>query len=465
MTRKPVIIIGGGPAGSTAAILLAQAGIEVLLFEKDRHPRYHIGESGILSLPFILRLIGVEETLIKSGVNRKGGVYFDWNHKWLINWGDSGDYTYHVERAEFDQILIERAKEVGVQVFEEHKVEEILFTNERPTGVIVESKGQKNQYDCDHLVDASGRSALLARKYFKCQKPLKAFQNIALWGYWLKAKTPHHLPGFELVEGYSHKIENPIVISSITNGWIWGIPLHNKTLSVGVVLSQKYYDGLKKELSKEQIYTQALNESQTFMDLLESAYLLSDVKQTADWSYYTEKWAGEGYFVIGDAAVFIDPLLSTGMTSAMLSAVSCAACLKEIYQEKISPEKIYAFYADDYQRRFWRLSFVIGALYTAKGHPKDLFAKTHSLTSKDLHGSAYEDIKRSFSSVISGLEDLKELTAFDLQQIAGERLRDNFKHYINIIPQMPYMPRNSIELCFDPLGLDYGASKADIDSN
>ena len=204
----------------------------------------------------------------------------------------------------------------------------------------------------------------------------------------------------------------------------------------------------KKNMSKSEIYSRAILESDVMKDLLEPAYLVSPVRTAADWSYVTEKWAGPGYFIVGDAAVFIDPLLSTGMTSAMLSSVTCAACIKEIYNKKIAPEKVYQFYGDDYRRRFWRLSFVIGALYAAKGHPSDLFYKTHCLTSKDLEGAAYEDIKRSFSSVISGIEDLKEVTTAKLQKIAGDRLRSNFKDYINIVPKMPYLPRNDLELVF-----------------
>ena len=220
--QSQVIIMGGGPAGSTAAILLAQAGIEVLLFDKDKHPRYHVGESGILSLPFLLQLLGVEEKLVNLGAKRKGGVFFDWNERWLINWGATGDYTYHVERAEFDNLLLERARECGVQVFEEHKVKEIHFEGERPVGVKVKNSDGEQDYFCEHLIDASGRGALLARKYFKCQKPLMAFQNTALWGYWLKARKPNTLLGFEDVDGYSKEIENPITISAIPNGWIWG---------------------------------------------------------------------------------------------------------------------------------------------------------------------------------------------------------------------------------------------------
>ncbi len=457
--QRQVIIVGGGPAGATAAILLAEAGISVLLFEKDKHPRYHIGESGILSLPFILRQLGVEERLVEMGTNRKGGVFFDWNDRWLINWGATGDYTYHVKRDEFDALLIERAKECGVEVLEECKVTEVLFDKERPYGVVVQTPSGLQNYYCDHLIDASGRAALLARQYFKSQKPLEAFKNVALWGYWFNAKTPNTLSGFEDVDGYSENIENPIVISAIPHGWIWGIPLHNKTLSVGVVLSQKYYDGIKGGSSKKEIYSKALLESDVMRQLLQPASLLTPVQMTADWSYYTEQWAGPGYFIVGDAAVFIDPLLSTGMTSAMLSSVSCAACIKELYNKKIDPEKVYQFYADDYCRRFWRLSFVIGALYSAKGHRSDLFHKTHSLTSQDLNGAAYEDIRRSFSSVISGLEDLKELKAAELQKIAGDRLRENFKQYINLVPKMPYLPRNEIELVFEPLGLEDSCSK------
>lgn len=451
--KKKVIVIGGGPSGSTAAILLAQAGVEVLLFEKDKHPRYHIGESGILSLPFILQLLGVEKKIAAKGFKKKGGVFFDWNHKWLINWGATGDYTYHVIRSEFDHILIERAKECGARVFEETKIDEILFEKERPVGVQVGSKS----FYADYIIDASGRSALLARKYFKCQKELKAFKNIALWGYWLKAKSPHTLEGFEDVDGFTEEIENPITISSIPNGWIWGIPLHDKTFSVGCVLSQKYYDEIKSECSKAKIYSDSILNSSVMHTLLDKAYLVSDIRLTSDWSYVTEKWASEGYFIVGDAAVFIDPLLSTGMTSAMLSSVTAAACLKEILLNKKDPKKIYKFYADDYQKRFWRTSFVIGALYASKGHPNDLFHQTHSLTSQDLTGVAYEDIKTSFSSVISGLEDIKELKAFDLQKIAGERLRENFKHYIHVIPKMPHLSNSQIELCFDPFGLKVAA--------
>ncbi len=457
-SQSQVIIIGGGPAGSAAAILLSQAGINVLLFDKDKHPRYHVGESGILSLPFLLQQLGIEEKLVSLGVKRKGGVFFDWNERWLINWGATGDYTYHVERAEFDNLLLERAKECGAQIFEEHRVKEIFFEDDRPVGVKVESVDGESNYFCDHLIDASGRGALLARKYFKCQKPLKAFQNTALWGYWFKARATKTLAGFEDVDGYSKEIENPITISAIPNGWIWGIPLHNNTLSVGVVLSQKYYDSIKKDMPKSEIYSRAILESEVMKELLEPACLVSPVRMTADWSYVTEKWAGPGYFIVGDAAVFIDPLLSTGMTSAILSSFTCAACIKEIYNKKIAPEKVYQFYGDDYRRRFWRLSFVIGALYAAKGHQRDLFYKTHCLTSKDLEGAAYDDIKRSFSSVISGVEDLKEVTTAKLQKIAGERLRSNFKEYINIVPKMPYLPRNDLELVFEPLGLEDAAS-------
>ena len=454
-----VIVVGGGPAGSTAATLLAQAGISVCIFDKDEHPRYHIGESGILSLPFILNLLGVEERLVQKGTRKKGGVFFDWNERWLINWGASGDYTYHVKRDEFDHLLLERAKECGAHVFQKAKVLEVLFENEKPSGVVVESRGQQETYTCEYLIDASGRAAILARQYFKSQKPLNAFKNIALWGYWLHAKPPQTLEGFEDVDGYSEELENPIVISSIPNGWIWGIPLHDKTLSVGVVLSQKHYDRVKKQKSFQEIYYESLLKSDVMSHLLKPAALVSPVQRTADWSYVTEKWAGPGYFIVGDAAVFIDPLLSTGMTSAMLSSVSCAACIKELYQKKIPAKKIYEFYASDYRRRFWRLSFVIGALYSAKGHREDLFHLTHSLTSKDLHGLAYEDIKRSFSSVISGIEDLKEIQASGLQKIAGERLRKNFKQYINVVPKMPYLPSNDLEICFDPLSLKYAESE------
>lgn len=453
MRKTQIAIIGGGPAGTTAAILLAKSGFKVTLFEKDRHPRYHVGESGILSLPAILDLLDLKERVEQLGTKKKGGVFFDWHERWLINWGDSGQYTYHVIRSEFDYLLLTRAKECGVEVLEEASVKEVFFEDEKPTSLSYEHCGKSFEVGYDYLIDASGKSALLARRYLNSQVPLEAFRDVALWGYWLKAKSPHSLKGFQKLKGYQTDLENPIVLSSIPNGWIWGIPLHDQTLSVGVVLSQDYFNSQRKNLDIKEIYSQSLQESEVFSSLLDSAYCISPIRRAQDWSYYTKKWAGENYFLVGDAAVFIDPLLSTGMTSAMLSSVTAAACIKELYQKEHDPQQIIDFYADDYQKRFWRLSFVIGALYGAKGHQEDLFYKTHCLTSKDLSGKAYEEIKHSFSSVISGLEDLKELKTFDLQKIASARLRENFKEYVGIVPKMPYLEKHSLELSFEPFGL------------
>lgn len=448
-----VAIIGGGPAGSTAAILLAKMGFKVALFEKDEHPRYHIGESGILSLPFILQLLDLEEEVQKLGCKKKGGVYFDWNEKWLINWSESGQYTYHVIRSEFDHLLLQKAKSLGVQVYEKAQVKKAHFEGDKITAIDIFHNEKAFSVVTDYVLDASGRNALLARHYLKSQKPLQAFQNVALWGYWLKVKDPHTLKGFQEVNGYSSDLENPIVLSAIPNGWIWGIPLHNKTWSVGTVLSQKYYNEAKKEGSKKELYIENLKKSETFRSLLKSSYLVSDVKQTQDWSYYTTKWGGENYFLVGDSAVFIDPLLSTGMTSAMLSAVTASACMQALHEKKLSADAVRRFYKEDYQKRFWRLSFVIGSLYGIKSHPEDLFSKTHQLTSKDLSGEALKEIKASFSSVISGLEDVKELSAFDLQKIASDRLKENFQEYVHIIPKMPYLEKSELELKFYPLQL------------
>lgn len=451
--KTQIAIIGGGPAGSTAAILLAKAGLEVMLFERERHPRYHIGESGILTLPIILDLLNVKERVEALGTKKKGGVFFDWNERWLVNWGESGQYTYHVIRSEFDHLLLTRARECKAQIFEEASVTAVHFEGSKPTELTYEQNGKKFEVGFDYLIDASGQCAFLARRYFKSQIPLEAFKNVALWGYWIKANSPHSLKGFQGLKGYETDIENPIVVSSIPHGWIWGIPLHDQTLSVGVVLSQRYFNEVKKEKSLAEFYSDSIKKSEVFESLLKPAYLVSSIRRAQDWSYYTSNWAGEGYFLVGDAAVFIDPLLSTGMTSAMISSLSAAACIIELYKKELDPSKIIDFYRDDYQKRFWRLSFVIGALYGAKGHQEDLFYKTHSLTSNDLSGTAYDEIKQSFSSVISGMEDLKELKAFDLQKIAAARLRENFKDFVGIIPKLPDLTPHDLELTFSPIGL------------
>lgn len=448
-----IVVMGGGPAGCTLAILLAKAGYQVTLFEKDQHPRYHIGESGILSLPTLLKLLDLKERVEALGSKRKGGVFFDWNERWCINWGESGQYTYHVIRSEFDHLLIQRAKECGVKVYENTQVLNVNFESGHPKSVEVKSAEKKWSARCDYLVDATGRNAILARRYFHSQVPLEAFQNVAVWGYWMKSLSPHTLEGFKSADGYHSQIQNPIVLSSVPHGWIWGIPLHNQTLSVGVVLQQKEFLSRKKQLGLKELYLEALKSSDVFSHLLKPALLLPQIRQTQDWSYRTTFWAGNRTFLVGDSAVFIDPLLSTGMTSGMLSAVSAAACIIELEKNEYDAKEIYDFYASDYEKRFWRLSFVIGALYGAKSHPEDLFHKTHTLTSKDLFGGAYEDIRSSFSSVISGMEDLKEASAADLQRIASKRIRNNFSKELNTIPKLPDLAPSALELSLAPLGL------------
>lgn len=452
MTAK-VAIIGSGPAGSSAAILLAKAGHSVYLFERDQHPRYHIGESGILTLPTLLNLLGVEQRVEALGALKKGGVFFDWNEKWWINWGEKGQYTYHVIRSEFDHLLAKRACECGATLIEQAKVDQIFFEGEKATSLSYVKEGKKQQLAFDYLIDASGRAALLARKYLHSQTPLKAFQNVALWGYWHKAQSIHALKSMHQHMGYSPLIDHPITLSAIPHGWIWGIPLHNQTMSVGVVLEQSYFNARKQQKSSKEIYIESLKQSETFTELLKPALFVSQVQKTQDWSYYTQKWSQENFFLVGDAAVFIDPLLSTGMTSAMLSSVNAAACLLELEKKELDPQEIHDFYKEDYQKRFWRLSFIIGALYGAKAYPEDLFYQTHQLTSLDLNGSSFEEIKSSFSSVIAGLEDLKEVTSSELQQIASQRIIEAFNEDPSKLPFLPDLNPHSLQLQLHPLSL------------
>lgn len=448
--NSSVIIIGAGPAGASAAIFLAKAGLKVSLIEKDRHPRYHIGESGILSLTTLLELLEVHEEVKALGVKKKGGVLFDWNKKWAINWGESGQYTYHVIRSEFDQLLFEKAKSLGVEVYEKALVKEIEFEHNEPKKVKGIQDKKPFEITCDYLIDASGRSSLVAKKYWKSQKPLENFKNVALWSYWHKADLMPIFKEFELLEGKKLEIDHPITLSALPHGWIWGIPLHNQTMSVGVVLEQKAYLKIKEEKDLKTCYIDALKESKVFKTLLSKAIKVSEVSITQDWSYYSQIFAQNKTFLVGDAAAFIDPLLSTGMTSGMLSSLVASTCIIELEKKQLDEKEIYNFYQQDFEKRFWRLTFVIAALYEAKKDPKDLFSKAHRLTSKDLKNSTFESLKSSFGSLIGGMEDIKELSAYELQKKAGERVRDHFKESIG---KLLSEEEQELALTFKPLGL------------
>ncbi|MFD1049165.1 NAD(P)/FAD-dependent oxidoreductase, partial [Kibdelosporangium lantanae] len=222
-----VLVIGGGPAGATAATALAQQGISVRLVESARFPRYHIGESLTPSCRTILEQIGVARTVDQQGFVSKHGGAIRWDEdSWVFDWGSRiGSRSWQVDRAEFDQVLLDHARDNGVDVAMGVTAKEVTFTGERPTAVRCDADNGDSFTidDFDFLVDATGRNGLLSAKHFKDRHAHQNLRNVAVWGYWQGAKVlPDTPPG-------------GINIISTPAGWFWIIPLAGDRTSVGFV--------------------------------------------------------------------------------------------------------------------------------------------------------------------------------------------------------------------------------------
>jgi flavin-dependent dehydrogenase len=290
-----VLVVGGGPAGSTAATLLAREGFEVTLLERDIFPRYHIGESLLPSCLEIFDLMGAREKIEAYGFQRKGGGYFAWGKdSWVLNFARlHHPYSFQVIRSEFDQLLLEHAKSQGVRVFEGTQVTSLDFEEDRPRRASWSRSdgGETGEIAFDYLLDASGRAGIMATRYRKNRRLHAAFQNVALWGYWKGAGRMSFAPDGAIANG------------AVSDGWLWGIPLHDGTMSVGLVSDKTTFKEKRQQLgSLEAIYHGAIAECPLIADLVRPGTLVSALKTEQDYSYIADGVAGPGYFMIGDAA-------------------------------------------------------------------------------------------------------------------------------------------------------------------
>ncbi len=398
-----ILVVGGGPGGATAATLLARAGVEVTLLEASRFPRYHIGESLLPTMIDVINLLGMREKMEAFGFQRKQGAYLEWGRDtWSLNFGElAGDttYSFQVTRAEFDQLLLEHAKSQGVKVFEGVEVRSLEFEGERPVSAsyLVNqhgngNAGQNGSISFDYLIDASGRNGIMANRYLRNRRYHQVFKNIAVWGYWKNTDR--------LATGR----EGDIAVGSINNGWIWAIPLHDHTMSIGVVM-HKDAIAAKRSLGLEEIYQQALLESPLIARIVREAELVSDLKTESDYSYTAEKFSGPGYFIVGDAACFLDPLLSSGVHLATFSAMLAAAGLITLFEGEISEEQAVSFFEKAYRQAYLRFLVFLSAFYDINRGKESYFWEAQRLTQEDVDES---NLKMAFLNLVTGVRDLRD---------------------------------------------------------
>ena len=398
-----VLVIGGGPGGATAATLLARAGFEVTLLESSQFPRYHIGESLLPSILQIMDLIGARDKMEQAGFQRKNGAFLEWGQEsWPLNFGElegNNTYAFQVVRSKFDHFMLEHARSQGVQVFEGYEVRSLEFEGERPVCASWICKhsdngdlGKQGQIRFDYLIDASGRNGVMANHYLNNRRYHKVFQNIAIWGYW---KNTNHLPGSR---------RGDIAVGSIEAGWLWGIPLHDDTMSVGAVLHRNAIKA-KREMGLKQILLEAIDESPLLKDLVAPGEMISDVKTETDYSYASERFCGPGYFMCGDAAAFLDPLLSSGVHLATFSALLAAAGLTSYRRGEITETEMLNFFETNYRQAYLRFLVFLSAFYDVGRGRDSYFWEAQRLTNEDVSG---QDLIQAFLKLVTGLKDLSD---------------------------------------------------------
>ena len=318
-----VLVIGGGPAGSTISALLAGRGRNVVLIEKDRHPRFHIGESLLpMNVPLLERL-GVLEQVKKIGLPKYGAEFNDAGKTLTWYFQDAmvknRPNTYEVRRSEFDQLLFEHSRQQGTHMHEGARVTEVEFRPGQPSRVTVrDAAGDLQYWEAKYIVDASGRDTFLPNRFgIKQRNP--AHNSSAIFGHY--AGVPRR----------AGKDEGNISIYWFEHGWYWMIPLKDGAMSVGAVCWPYYLKSRKKPVDEFLWDTLQLNPM--VAERMRGAKLLSPALATGNFSYQTEKMYGDGWLLVGDAQAFIDPVFSSGVYLAMNSAERGAQLVETMLQK------------------------------------------------------------------------------------------------------------------------------------
>lgn len=329
-----VLIIGGGPAGSSAATLLARSGIDVVLLEKCQFPRNQVGESLIPHFWKFADLLGVSEKIREEGFVVKSGGIFAWNDKIRqVKFSEFG-YTrpgLHVERDRFDAILLTHAQSCGATIINQVIVKKVDFSNaQRPEVYYTDKRGESNVegvIHCQYVIDASGHSSFLANQSGTRQTICSGLKFLSLWGYY---KNSRYI-GVDRACHTADKVQDYLPVTfvmSYSEGWIWHIILREKT-SVGLVVHTDKTKGMDKA-QRESFFKNTCASAPYLNKLLEGAdFIEGSLQYRPDYSYYATRVCGENYYCVGDSAGFVDPIFSHGVQNAFYSAMVCTLAITE----------------------------------------------------------------------------------------------------------------------------------------
>src|SRR6266487_464106 len=331
-----VAIIGGGPAGSTAAALLARAGRRVIVFEREKFPRFHIGES---LLPFSTQTfdrLGLREKLDRTFLPKFGGeIVAACGSKGAKFYFKDGfrsrrDRAYQVTRSEFDKLLLDHSRENGADVREETDVKNITFEHDRAKIDVETPGGARSTIEARYLLDCSGRQTMLV-SFFKFKKMYNHLQKFSVFAHYENVDRPEGIDGtlIRMVRGLDR--------------WFWMIPLTQTRMSIGVVMDTARFRAMK--LSPEAALERCIGEQPMVLVRMSRSERVSPVYSAGDYSYRNTKFFGDRWLLAGDAAAFIDPVFSSGVFLAIMSAEKAADTLDEVLRSEWRRRRLFKDYS------------------------------------------------------------------------------------------------------------------------
>lgn len=424
-----VVVIGGGPAGSSMATYLRQLGHTVAVFEKDRFPRHHVGESLIPYCYNKLQEMGVLDDIRKFSSLKPGINFVDADGKRQSNWcfstvlkGDSG-ISFHCMRAPFDKALLDNAKRLGADVFESHKVKSTDLSD--PGRVAIEGTNDKGEpFSCEarFLVDASGQGSFLAKK-LNTKTSYKGLDRVAFFTHWKNNQYDAAL---------SEGMIKLVYATGEKKGWFWVIPVGKNHLSIGVSLQNDYVKQRKKELEAEgfkenwleKLYMGEIESTTVLKPILENAYREHDVLSMSDYSYYSEQKFGDNYAMIGDSGAFLDPIFSSGIYVAFESACLVSKAIsKQLHMGAEEGQRALAKTYDHINEGYKLIEKFVRLFYTP-----DVINFSHLGSDDDFMGK--EKAYSIFHMMLSGdfFNNASQYSAF-IDSLKDERTYGRFLEY------------------------------------
>lgn len=377
--RCDVAVIGGGPAGAATAALLARKGRDVTVFEKDRHPRFHVGESLLpQSLP-LLEALGVLDEIDRSIGLLKPGAHFhsdthpnaQQTYYFREAWDKAWPYAYEVRRSEFDKVLFDNAAREGARTLEGARVQAVEFRRDGSSRLRVCREGAAEEtWEARYVVDASGRDTLLSTRHGLKRKN-RRHNSAAIYGH------------YRNVPRQSGEDEGNITVYWFEHGWFWLIPLRGGIMSVGAVCWPEYLK--TRDCPPAEFLERTWALSPSLNTRMAHAELEGEVRATGNFTYFSRTAAGRGYLLVGDAFAFLDPIFSSGVHLALAGAFKAADTVDAILDNPARARRLTREY-ERYLRRGMKLfawfvyRFNTRALHNLLMSPRDVQRMPEAVT-------------------------------------------------------------------------------------